>query len=117
MFDELFDAAYENVPNVSKEDAKKILELYKGMYDETADNSAWFDTLKDLAESVGFAREVKEYKKSPEAFPGHGGDVSNVLRVAVTGRTKSPDLCSIMKTLGKEKVLERIDKAIDALAI
>ena len=117
MFDELFDAAYENVPNVSKEDAKKILELYKGMYDESADNSAWFDTLKDLAESVGFAREVKEYKKSPEAFPGHVGDVSNVLRVAVTGRTKSPDLCSIMRTLGKEKVLERIDKAIDALAI
>jgi len=117
MFDELFDAAYENVPNVSKEDAKKILELYKGMYDESADNSAWFDTLKDLAEAVGFAREVKEYKKSPDSFPGHVGDVSNVLRVAVTGRTKSPDLCSIMKTLGKEKVLERIDKAIDALAI
>ena len=87
------------------------------MYVESADNGGWFDTLKDLAESVGFAREVKEYKKSPEAFPGHVGDVSNVLRVAVTGRTKSPDLCSIMKTLGKDKVIERIDRAIKALAI
>ena len=71
--------------------------------------------MKDLAEKVGFAREVKEYKKNPDAFPGHVGDVSNIVRVAVTGRTKSPDLCSIMKLLGKEKVTERIDRAIKAL--
>ena len=50
----------------------------------------------------------QEYKKNPDAYPGHVGDVSNVLRAAVTGRTKSPDLCSIMKALGKEKVLERV---------
>ncbi len=115
MFDELFDGKYAEVENVSKEDASKILSLYKTMYDEKADNQEWFNTLKDLAEKVGFAREVKEYKQNPDAFPGHVGDVSNVIRVAITGRTKSPDLCSIMKTLGKEKVSERIDKAIKAL--
>ena len=64
--------------------------------------------LKDLAEKNGFAREVKEYKANPDSFKGHVGDVSNVIRVAVTGRTKSPDLYSIMKTLGKDRVLERI---------
>lgn len=117
MFDELFDGRYEEVPNVSKEDAKAMLTMYKDMYDETADNQTWFASLKDLAEKVGYAREVKEYKKNPDAYPGHVGDVSNVLRAAVTGRTKSPDLCSIMKALGKEKVLERIDRAISALAI
>ncbi|MBR5506861.1 MAG: glutamate--tRNA ligase [Clostridia bacterium] len=115
MFDELFDGEYAEVENVSKEDAKNILEKYKSMYDESADNQVWFDTLKDLAGDMGFAREVKEYKQNPESFKGHVGDVSNVLRVAVTGRTKSPDLCSIMKTLGKEKVVERIDRAIKAL--
>lgn len=115
MFDELFDGEYAEVENVSKEDAKNILEKYKSMYDESADNQVWFDTLKDLAGDMGFAREVKEYKQNPEAFKGHVGDVSNVLRVAITGRTKSPDLCSIMKTLGKEKVVERIDRAIKAL--
>ena len=62
-----------------------------------------------------FAAEVKEYKQNPDAFPGHVGDISTVIRVAVTGRTKSPDLCSIMKTLGKEKVMERIDRAVIAL--
>ncbi len=117
MFEELFDKEYENIPNVSKEDCKKILELYKPMYDEAADNQTWFNTLKDLAEKVGYAREVKEYKQNPDAFPGHVGDVSTVLRVAITGRTKSPDLCSIMKTLGKDKVEERVDNAIQALGI
>ena len=116
MFDELFDGKYAEVENVSKEDAKKMLELYKDMYDDTADNNTWFETMKDLAEKVGFAREVKEYKQNPDAFPGHVGDVSNIIRVAVTGRTKSPDLCSIMKLLGKEKVIDRINRAIAALA-
>ena len=115
MFDEIFDGKYAEVENVSKEDAKKMLELYKDMYDDTADNNAWFETMKDLAEKLGFAREVKEYKKNPESYPGHVGDVSNIVRVAVTGRTKSPDLCSIMKLLGKEKVADRIDRAIKAL--
>lgn len=117
MFDETFDGKYAEVENVSKEDAKKMLELYKDMYDENADNNTWFETMKDLAEKVGFAREVKEYKKTPESFPGHVGDVSNIVRVAITGRTKSPDLCSIMKLLGKEKVLARIDRAISALGL
>jgi len=117
MFDETFDGEYAEVENVSKEDAKKMLELYKDMYDEKDDNNGWFETMKDLAEKVGFAREVKEYKKNPESYPGHVGDVSNIIRVAITGRTKSPDLCSIMKLLGKEKVLERIDRAINALGL
>ncbi len=117
MFDELFDGKYAEVDNVSKEAAVEMLKKYKAMYDETADNSAWFETMKELAEAMGYAREVKEYKKNPDAFPGHVGDVSNVIRVAVTGRTKSPDLCSIMKTLGKDKVLDRIDRAIEAIGL
>lgn len=115
MFDELFDRKYAPIENVSDEDKIKMLEDYIGMYDENADNGAWFETMKDLAEKEGYAREVKEYKKNPDSFPGHVGDVSNVIRVAVTGRTKSPDLCSIMKTLGKDKVTERIECYIKEL--
>lgn len=115
MFDELFDGKYDEISNVSKEDAEKILGLYPDMYDEAQDNSEWFNTLKDLSEKIGFAREVKEYKKNPDAYKGHVGDVSNVIRVAVTGRTKSPDLYSIMKTMGKERVIKRISQAKEAL--
>lgn len=111
MFDELFDGEYAEL-ELSDEVCIKILELYKDMYDDSADNNEWFETVKDLAEKVGFAREVKEYKKDPEKYPGHVGDVSNVIRVAITGRTKSPDLCAIMKTLGKDRVEARIDRFI-----
>ncbi len=108
MFDELFTGEYDTIENVSKEDIISILTQYMDMYDENCDNNEWFNTLKDLAESGGFAREVKEYKANPESYKGHVGDVSNIIRVAVTGRTKSPDLYSIMKTLGRDRVLERI---------
>ncbi len=108
MFDELFNGTYDEISNVSKEDIIRLLNDYTEMYDENADSSLWFDTLKDLSEKNGFAREVKEYKNNPDSYKGHVGDVSNVIRVAVTGRTKSPDLYSIMKALGCDRVLARI---------
>ena len=57
---------------------------------------------------LGFTPNVKEYKKNPELFKGHVGDVSSVIRVAVTSRTNTPDLCSIMKLLGRDKVIKRL---------
>ena len=114
MFDELFENKYDAIEDISKEDQNEILKSYIDMYDENEDNSAWFDTLKDLSEKHGFAREVKEYKQNPEAFKGHVGNVSNIVRVAVTGRTKSPDLYSIMKSLGKDRVNNRIKAYINA---
>jgi len=116
MFDELFKAEYDEIPNVSKEDIAGILETYADTYTEYPDNNEWFNSLKDVAEKHGFAREVKEYKANPDAFKGHVGDVSNIIRVAITGRTKSPDLYSIMKTLGKDKVLNRISLYKGAMA-
>jgi glutamyl-tRNA synthetase len=116
MFDELFEAKYDEISNINKEDILNILDTYAQDYKEYPDNNEWFNSLKDVAEKNGFAREVKEYKANPDAFKGHVGDVSNVIRVAVTGRTKSPDLYSIMKTLGKEKVLNRISLYKGAIA-
>ena len=115
MFDELFDGQYEEIPNVDKGKQKEIIEIYKEIYDETADKDIWFATLKEVATKVGFAAEVKEYKQNPEAFGGHVGDVSTVVRVAVTGRTRTPDLWGILKTLGKNKSVERMEKYIKEL--
>ncbi len=112
MFDEIREKGYEYPENLQKEDMKQIASLYIDMYDETLDNSEWFNSLKDLAEKVGFAREVKEYKQNPDSYKGHVGDVSSVIRVAVTGRMKSPDLCGILKLLGKDKVKERLEEFI-----
>lgn len=68
--------------------------------------------MKDLAENQGYAREVKEFKANPEKYPGHVGDVSTVIRVAITGRANTPDLFEILKVLGKDSIEKRIEKLL-----
>ena len=117
FFDEEFKTDLSELPeNLSKETVKKVLEAYASTYEQAADNSEWFSHMKELCEPLGFTPNVKEYKKSPEQFLGHVGDVSTVVRVAVTGRKNTPDLFSIMTVLGKERVLERLNAAITALS-
>ena len=72
------------------------------------DKQTWFDKIKDLAEEMGYAREVKEYKQNPENWKGHVGDISTVLRVALTKRQQTPDLYEIMQVLGKSSIEKRI---------
>ena len=66
--------------------------------------------IKDLSQEFGFAREVKEYKENPESFKGHVGDVSTVLRIAITKESMTPDLYEIMRLLGKDRMIKRISE-------
>ena len=116
----MYENEFENNANYDfgkisdKEEISKILKLYKEKYyNENDDKQTWFDKLKDLAEEAGYAREVKEYKLEPEKWPGHVGDISTVLRVALTGRQNTPDLYEIMQVLGKENIIRRIEKCIE----
>ena len=97
---------------INGEEAKKVIEEYLKLYDENDDKDTWFNKIKDTAEKCGYAREVKEYKQNPDKWPGHVGDVSTVLRVAITGRRNTPDLYEIMKVLGKEEVISRLSNMI-----
>ena len=113
MYDDKFFASndeYEFDKINDKEEIKKILNLYMSKYyDEADDQQTWFGKMKDMAEELGYAREVKEYKKEPEKWPGHVGDISTVLRVAITRRRNTPDLYEIMHVLGKANVEKRIE--------
>lgn len=100
---------------LAKEDVKAILEKYLEVYDPADEKDAWFAKIKDMCEPLGFTPNVKEYKKNPEAFKGHVGDVSGVIRMAVTSRSNTPDLCAIMQLLGKDEVQVRINNAISTL--
>ncbi len=115
LFDAYYTPVFDLPENISKEDAKAILETYKGVYDEADDKDMWFQRIKDMCEPLGFTPNVKEYKQNPDAYKGHVGDISTVIRIAVTSRRNTPDLCSIMKLLGKEKVIERINAVIESL--
>ena len=115
MFDEYYEASFDLPENIAKEDAKAILENYLKVYSAEDDKDIWFSKIKDLCEPLGFTPNVKEYKKTPELFKGHVGDVSTVIRLAVTSRKNTPDLCSIMSLLGQDKVNERINSVIATL--
>ena len=112
FYDELYKRDYTLPDNIKPEDAVCFLEKYKEVYDTADDRQQWFDKIKAIAAEIGFAAETKQYKAEPEKYKGHAGDLSTVLRIAVTGRRNTPDLCGIMKVLGKERCLERIDGAI-----
>ena len=97
-----------------KDDINKILSFYiEKYYDENNDKQTWFDKIKELAGEMGYAKEVKEFKANPEAYKAHVGDVSTVLRVALTGRTNTPDMYEIMQVLGRTSVINRLQKAME----
>ena len=107
---------YDYQKVTDKETISKILRLYiDKYYNENDDKQTWFNKIKDLAEEVGFAREVKEWKQEPEKWPGHVGDISTVIRVALTSRSNTPDMYEIMQVFGKERVIQRLEKAIEIL--
>ena len=117
MYDNKFlnsNIVYDYAKISDKQDVSNLLKSYLEEYfDINNDKEVWFNKIKDLAEKYGYAREVKEYKQNPDKFPGHVGDVSTVLRVALTGRQNTPDMYEIMQVLGKESVIKRLKQAMD----
>ena len=115
MYDDKFLPKEQEYPYQvinEKEDIDKILTLYlEKYYDENDDKQTWFDRIKELAGEMGYAKEVKEFKANPEMYKAHVGDVSTVLRVALTGRTNTPDMYEIMQVLGKDSIEKRFEKA------
>lgn len=116
MYDEKFLNKEQEYPYQvisEKEDINRILELYlEKYYNENDDKQEWFDKIKELSGELGYAKEVKEFKANPEAYKAHVGDVSTVIRVALTGRTNTPDMYEIMKVLGKESIEKRLKMAM-----
>ena len=112
LFDRLYTPEYALPDNLSPADAAEILRAWLRVYDAADDKDVWFQKIKDLCEPLGYTPNVKEYKKNPDAYRGHVGDVSTVIRVAVTGRRNTPDLHAILGVLGEEKVRARVADAI-----
>lgn len=112
FYDDYFKTEDAYPDNVSDEDAKTILSAYLESYDHNDDQTQWFDKIREIASANGYAAKPKDYKKNPEMYKGHVGDVSTVIRIALMGRSMSPDLWEIQQILGEEKTMERIQKSI-----
>ena len=115
MYDDKFlneeqDYPYQVIND--QNDINKILDLYiEKYYNPEDDKQTWFNKIKELAGQMGYAEEVKEFKANPGMYKAHVGDVSTVLRIALTGRTNTPDMYEIMAVIGKKSMEERFKKA------
>ena len=111
MYDELFkNVNYEYQKITDKEEINKILDLYfNEYYDINDDKDTWFSKMKEMTEKLGYASNMKDYKKNPENYKGSVADISTVIRVSVTSCSQTPDLYEILKLLGNARIKERIN--------
>lgn len=93
-----------------------ILKSFGEKYSYSDDAQVWFSKVKEVAASLGFAAETKDYKANPEAYKGSVADVAEVLRIALTGRANTPDLWTVMQILGEEVSRKRLQKATEERA-
>ena len=112
FYNELYTPCYEFPENLTAEDIKAFLSKYIEVYSAEDSKEEWFAKIKEIAPTLGFAAETKEYKANKEAYKGSAGDLSTILRIAVTGRRNTPDLCSIMQVLGYDECVKRLNAAI-----
>ena len=105
VFDEKFDKAT----------VRAVLEKFMAGYDPADDSGVWFDKVKAITEEIGFTCDMKAFKVDPSAFPGTVADVSTFIRQAITGKTNSPDLYTVMQILGKDRSLARVCNVLNKL--
>ena len=111
MYGDFFPENYEWQKITDKNEIKEILNTYiENYYDEDDTEEVWFNKMKSMCDALGYASNMKEYKKNPENFKGNVADVSTVIRVALTGKSRTPNLYDIMKILGVDEIKSRIQK-------
>ena len=105
VFDEKFDKA------VVADALTRFLEKF----DIADDSNTWFAKVKEITEDMGFTTDMKAYKADPAAYKGTVTDVSTFIRQAVTGKTNSPDLYTVMQILGYDRTVARIKAVMENL--
>jgi len=95
---------------VDEAEVKAIIDAYLAKYDHNDDNSVWFNKMKEIADELGYASDMKAYKATPEAFKGSVADVSEVIRIGITGQANSPDLWTINHILGEDEMKARLKR-------
>lgn len=118
FYNDKFDMSEEEYVFDSKFDRKDIVTLltrYKDAYNSEEEKQDWFSHIKFLGEDIGFASDMKEYKANPQNYKGNYGEVSSIIRMALTKRSNTPDMYEICKILGKQEIIRRLDKCIEFL--
>jgi len=115
FYDDTFKIVDTLPDTFDKNDITSSLGAFVNTYDPSDDQNAWFGKIKEIASSLGYAADMKEYKANPENFKGSVADISSFIRVAVTGKLNSPDLFTVMNILGSDRVIKRINSFMESI--
>ncbi len=108
MYDEYFESIAYDFGSFSKEEVKKILDLYiSAYYNEEDTQEEWFNRIKEMCNALGYATDMKDYKANQEKYKGSVVDVTNIIRIALTTLTTTPNLYDIMQIFGRERIEKR----------
>ena len=89
-------------------DANILEDYFTNYYNVNDTKEIWFNKIKELCPKYGYASETKDYKQNPEEYKGSVSDVCEIIRVAITGRTMTPDLYEILKLFTNDQIKDRI---------
>ena len=111
MYDELFNPEYEWMKITDTTEIKNIINTYiNEYYDISDDKDTWFNKIKELAGYLGYAANMKDYKKNPDSYKGNVADIATVIRVSLTGKKNTPDLYEILKLFGIDRIRSRFNR-------
>jgi len=112
FFNELFqpvtDLSDTPMASIAPHVVKAIAADLAANYQDIPDANTWFDQLRALADRHGFAPSPKIAKSDPDRYPGSIREVAQIVRVALTGSTRSPDLHAVARVLGSQEVTRRL---------
>jgi glutamyl-tRNA synthetase len=107
IFEPVTDPADPRFGGLDPDLVRAIASGFADGYQSLDPGPAWFEQVRQLSAKLGFAPSNKEYKKNRDAYPGSIADVSQVIRVLLTGSRRSPDLGEVCAAIGEPEVLRR----------
>jgi glutamyl-tRNA synthetase len=105
----------ESVAHIKPDHQTALLRTFADTYNHPDSNEEWMIRIADIAGQSGFATHNKAFKAGPTQFHGSLTDAIQILRIAITGKTASPSLFEIIRTMGQQAVFERVERHVLSL--
>jgi len=103
------------LPKIGPAEVKAVLEKFLTSYNTGDNQEEWFAKIKEIAVELGYAADLKTFKKAPDKYKGYVADVAKILRVFLTGKAEAPNLYEIMQVMGEKMVASRLKKSLKSL--
>ena len=100
--------AANELEGISPEDRQSATKAFLTTYSHGADKDTWFENMKNAAINAGYAIDRKDFKENPDKYKGGISEFAKIIRVSLTGKSRNPDLWTIMQIMGEERVKNRL---------